>query len=111
MCPYVYACTSATSHVSEKESGLAARISCIYMLFLCTSSSTCDPSSMILGWKSQPKQVLIIRKPGNDDDVNNAFKELAHWLVKVLHKYRAVSVCAVYTDLMIAWIKLLYDTI
>jgi DNA gyrase inhibitor GyrI len=38
---------------------------------------------MILGWKNQPRQVLIIRKPGDDDDVNNAFKELAHWLVKV----------------------------
>lgn len=45
-------------------------------------NSTCDPSSMILGWKNQPRQVLIIRKPGDDDDVNNAFKELAHWLVK-----------------------------
>ncbi|XP_028394375.1 NAD kinase-like isoform X2 [Dendronephthya gigantea] len=44
-------------------------------------NSTCDPSSMILGWKSQPKQVLIIRKPGEDDDVNNSFKELAYWLV------------------------------
>ena len=38
---------------------------------------------MILGWKNQPKQVLIIRKPGEDEDVNNSFNELANWLVKV----------------------------
>lgn len=46
-----------------------------------STTSTCDPSNMILGWKSYPKQVLVIRKPG-DDDVNDCFKEMAHWLVK-----------------------------
>lgn len=53
-----------------------------------STAGTCDPSNMILGWKSHPKEVLVIRKPG-DDDVNDCFKELAHWLVKemdlVLH--------------------------
>lgn len=70
---------------SVEEVGLRICVITSSKLFsLILSSSTCDPSSMILGWKNQPKHVLIIRKPGDDNDVNKSFKELAYWLVKVL---------------------------
>ncbi|XP_046850648.1 NAD kinase-like isoform X3 [Xenia sp. Carnegie-2017] len=51
----------------------------------CSIFSTCDPSSMMLGWKSEPRQVLIIKKPGDDDYLNRSFTQLAYWLVQEMN--------------------------